>query len=169
MSLSALIKKGGLRGLATATPATSATDGAPTPPSVATVATVAVATAPNKAANDPAHVRAFDPEALDPDRHCWPRTEAMNTAEIDAFTARLHLFTRHGLDCAQAEGLADGLVVRDRQTDDRRLCLECSHMRRTGGLWRCGQWQRAGLAAAEVPGEVVKLLQRCEGFKEGMR
>jgi hypothetical protein len=204
MSLSALIKKGGLRKAATATLATSATDEAPTPPSVATVATVAVATAPDKAANDPAHVQAFDPEAfaeraaimehdggmsraeaeaaaavicgdapapeaLDSDRHCWPHTEAWNTAEIDTFTARLHLFTRHGLDCAQAEGLADGLVVRDRQTDDRRLCLECSHMRRTGGLWRCGQWQPAGLAAAEVPGEVVKLLQRCEGFKEGMR
>jgi hypothetical protein len=157
-----------------------------------------------QAANDPAHVQTFDPEAfaeraaimehdggmsraeaeaaaavicgdaldseaLDSDRHCWPHTEAWNTAEIDTFTARLHLFTRHGLDCAQAEGLADGLVVRDRQTDDRRLCLECSHMRRTGGLWRCGQWQPAGLAAAEVPGEVVKLLQRCEGFKEGMR
>ncbi len=108
-------------------------------------------------------------DAMDPDRHCWPHTESMNTAEIDTFTARLHLFTRHGLDFTEAEGLADGLVVRDRQADDLRLCMECSHMRRAGGLWRCGLWQRAGLAVAVVPSAVVKLLQRCEGFMEVMR
>jgi hypothetical protein len=27
--------------------------------------------------------------ALDPDRHCWPHSAAMNTAEIDAHAARL--------------------------------------------------------------------------------
>lgn len=192
MSLSALIKKGGLRGAATATLATSATDEAPTPPSVATVATVAVATAPQRAANDPAHVQDFDPEAFeeragiaqfdgglsrpdaealaaqgmarDPDRHCWPNTNAMNTGEIDTFTARVHLFTRHGLNNTEAEGLADALVRRDRETDDRRLCLECSHLRHSAGLWRCGQWDRAGLAVADVPGDVVNLLQRCSTF-----
>jgi len=105
-------------------------------------------------------------EPLDPDLHCWPHTEAMNTAEVDTFTARLHLFTTHGLGYAEAEGLADALTARDRQADNRRLCLECSHMRRAGGLWRCRQWQRAGLAMADVPGQVVKLLQRCEGFDE---
>jgi hypothetical protein len=197
MRLSALIKKGGLREAATATLATSATDEAPTPPSVATVATVAVATAPQRAANDPAHVQDFDPEAFeeragiaqfdgglsrpdaealaaqgmarDPDRHCWPNTNAMNTVEIDTFTARVHLFTRHGLDNTDVEGMADALVRRDRDADDRRLCLECSHLRRSAGLWRCGQWQRAGLAAADVRGDVVNLLQRCSAFNEGTR
>jgi len=176
MSLSALIKKGGLRKAATATLATSATVEAATPPSVATVATVAVATAPKRAANDPAPVQDFAPEALaaqgmapDPDRHCWPHTVAMNTAEIDTFTARVHLFTRNGLGCTEAEGLADGLVVRDRQADNRRVCLECSRLRRGGDLWRCGQWPRAGMGGAEVPGEVVALLQRCDGFKEAGR
>lgn len=197
MSLSALIKKGGLRGVATATLATSATDEAPTHPSVATVATVAVATAPERAANDPAHVQGFNPEAFeeragiaqfdgglsrpdaealaaqgmafDPDRHCWPHTNAMNTVEIDTFTARVHLLTRHGLDNTEAEGLADALVRRDRGADDRSVCLECSHLRRSAGLWRCGQWQRAGLAVADVPGDLVNLLQRCSAFNEATR
>ncbi len=146
-----------------------------------------------QAANDPAHAQDFDREAFeeraaimehdgglsrtgaealaaagmfsDVDRHCWPHTEAMNTVEIDTFMARLHLFTRHGLDYTEAERLADGLVARDREGDNMRLCLECPHLRRSAGLWRCGQWQRAGLAVADVPGDVVKLLQRCEGFK----
>ncbi len=194
MSLATLIKKGGLRRVATATPATSATAQEHTGPSVATVATVAVATAPDKAANDPAHAQDFgreafeeraaiieidggmsrkDAEALaggdsapDPDRHCWPHTKTMNTAEIDAFSSRLHHFTRHGLDFTQAEQLADSLVQRDRTNDDRRLCLECAHLKHGAGLWGCNQWRRAGLGAACVPGDLVTVLQRCDGFKE---
>lgn len=199
MSLSALIKKGGLRGLATATPATSATDGAPARSSVATVATVAVATAQNKPANDPAQPHHLDPEAfaeraaimehdgglnraeaeaaaaaicgepLAPDRHCWPHTTAMNTVEIDTFMARVHLFTARGLDYAKAEGLADGLVRCDRAEGDRRLCLECTHIRRPAGIWSCGKWQRAGLDDAGLPGDLTKLPQRCDAFKGAMR
>lgn len=201
MSLSALIKKGGLRELATATPATSATDESLTPPSVATVATVAVATAPDKAANDPAHAQDFDREAFEEraaimeydggvsraeaealslrveerssarvvgaevDWQCWPHTEAMNTAEIDAFTARLHLFTRHGLNFTETERLADELLKRDRAEDDRRLCLECLHLRGCGTSWTCNQWRRAGLAVSGVPAETIHVLQRCKGFK----
>lgn len=148
-----------------------------------------------EAANDPAHAQDVDREASeeraaimefdgglscteaealaglapDPDRHCWPHTTAMNTVEIDTFTGRLHLFTRHDLDTTEAEGLADSLVNRDRDGDDRRLCLECLHLRRSACLWRCGQHQRAGWAGADVPADVVKLLQRCDGFKEVTR
>lgn len=150
-----------------------------------------------KAANDPAHVQDFDPEAFeeragiaqfdgglsrpdaealaaqgmafDPDRHCWPHTNAMNTVEIDTFTARVHVFTRHGLESTEAEGMADALVRRDREAGDRRLCLECSHLRRSAGLWRCGQWERAGLAVADVPGDVVNMLQWCSAFNEAKR
>ena len=199
MSLSALIKKGGLLSIATATPATFATDEPQQRPSVATVATVAVATAPDKAANDPSQAQDFDreafeeraaimefdgglsrieserlalstdganlkePETDDPDRHSWPHTTAMNTAEIDSFTARVHLFTRRGLDTTEAEGLADGLVKRDRDGDDRRLCLECLHLRGTTSR-TCNQWRSAGLGGAGVPADMVMLLQRCEGF-----
>lgn len=100
----------------------------------------------------------------DVDRHCWPHTEAMNTAEIDTFNGRLHLFTRHGLDFTKAETLADSLIKRDRDGDDRRLCLECRHLQHGIGLWGCNHWRRAGLAVSGVPAEVVTLLQRCEGF-----
>lgn len=150
-----------------------------------------------KAANDPAHVQDFDAEAFeeragiaqfdggqsrpdaealaaqgmafDPDRHCWPHTNAMNTVEIDIFTARVHLFTERGATITEAEGLADALVQRDRDADERCMCLECSHLRRSAGLWRCGQWERAGLPSTEVPGDGVNLLQRCSDFNEVTR
>jgi hypothetical protein len=112
------------------------------------------------AANDPA-------TTADPDRWCWPHSNAMNTVEIDAFSGRVHLFTqRHGLDMTEAESLADGLVSRDRGMDDRRLCLECLHLQGEGGQWACGQKRRAGLLVGAVPDQVVTLLQRCNGFDE---
>lgn len=107
-----------------------------------------------------------EPEAHDPDRHSWPHTLAMNSAEIDSFNARVQLFTRHALDQTQAEGVADGLVIRDRDGDDRRLCLECQHLRGGGTSRACNQWRAAGLDAAGVPADVVMMLQRCNGFRE---
>ncbi len=89
----------------------------------------------------------------------------MNTGEIDAFTARLSRFTDKGLTPTDAEALADRLTRRDREGDDRRLCLECLHLHRGG---RCGNWQRAGVAMtardARLPGELLQRLQRCDGF-----
>jgi hypothetical protein len=145
-----------------------------------------------QAANDVAHSQDFDREALeeraaimefdgglsrhqaealagigcDVDRHGWPHTEAMNTGEIDAFMARVLLFTKRGVDNSEAEQMADDLVLRDREEDDRRLCLECLHLQQTAGLWLCSRWRLAGLSVAGVPGEVVKLLQRCNAFKK---
>ena len=87
----------------------------------------------------------------------------MNGAEIDNFTARLHQFTRRGLTLLDAETLADKLVTRDREADERRLCLECSNLSRGSG-WRCAQWQRAGLGTASLPADLVRQLQRCDSF-----
>lgn len=163
MSLADLMRKGVLRGFATATPATPATHDPESAGTVATVATVAVAKSPDsKAANDP---------VPDSDRHCWPYSSAMNTGEIDAFTARLARFTGKGLRLADAEPLADKLVMRGRDADDRRLCLECAHLAgRAGGSWGCKNWQRAGVALrardAQLPPELVRRLQRCDGFWE---
>lgn len=108
-------------------------------------------------------------DAIDPDRHSWPHTLAMNSAEIDSFNARVQLFTRHALDQTQAEGVADGLVIRDRDGDDRRLCLECQHLRGGGRSWACNQWRAAGHGAAGIPADMVLMLQRCDGFKEMTR
>ena len=114
------------------------------------------------AANDP---------APDPDRWAWPHSQAMTGREIDTFTVRLHFFTGRGLVAHDAERLADKLVTRDRESDDRRLCLECLHLAGHGATsWRCANWQRAGIATqardAGLPGDLVRKLQHCSGFKE---
>ncbi len=105
----------------------------------------------------------------DPDRWCWPHSSAMNGTEIDTFAARLHKFTDKGLARNDGETLADKLVERDRDDDDRRVCLECCHFEGHGaGSWRCGNWQSAGIALrsrdAQLPADVVVQLQRCDGF-----
>jgi hypothetical protein len=105
----------------------------------------------------------------DPEADCWPRSAAMNGAEIDLFTARLHRFTDKGLTRTDGEVLADKLVIRDRETDDRWSCLECRHLSGYGHTsWRCGNWQTAGVAIrprdTQLPAELVLQLQRCDGF-----
>ena len=114
------------------------------------------------AANDP---------APDPDRWAWPHSQAMTGREIDTFTARLHDFTGRGLVAHDAERLADKLVTRDRESDDRRLCLECVHLAgHSAGAMRCTNWQRAGVAMratdAQLSAALVRQLQRCDGFTE---
>lgn len=161
MSLADLMKRGSLRQLATVTVATVATVRPDSLPSVASVATVSVATAPKQAVNDSSAV------AHDPDRWCWPHSQAVTGREIDTFTERLYQFTRRGLAESDTERLADRLVTRDRESDDRRLCLECSHLIKVG-RWRCGNWQRAGVAMratdAQLSNALVLMLQRCDGF-----
>lgn len=121
------------------------------------------------AANDPAPP--LDAVAMDnPDRWCWPYGTAMTGAEIDSFTARLARFTDKGLTADDAESLADKLVQRDRESDDRRQCLECSHLGGYGVTsWRCGNWQAAKVAHrapqdSKLPADLVMQLQRCDGF-----
>ena len=105
----------------------------------------------------------------DPEAQCWPHSTAMNGLEIDLLTARLLRFTDKGLTIADGESLADKLVVRDREADDRRICLECRHLSGVGQTsWRCGNWQAAGVAIrsrdSHLPADLVLQLQRCHGF-----
>ncbi|MDO8248391.1 MAG: hypothetical protein Q7T78_01550 [Rhodoferax sp.] len=167
MSLADLMKKGSLRQFATVTVATVATvrpDHLPSVASVASVASVSVATTQKQAANDPAAV------THDPDRWAWPHSQAMTGREIDTFTARLHHFTRRGLAEPDAERLADKLVTRDREADDRRLCLECVHLAGRADVWGCRNWQRAGIASmarqAQLSAALVNQPQRCDGFTD---
>lgn len=99
----------------------------------------------------------------DPDRWCWPHSVAWNSKEIDTFTARLARFTDKGVNYDEAERLADALVIRDREGDDRRLCLECPHLQGFG-RWRCGNWQAADVARQGLARDLVLMLQRCGGF-----
>lgn len=104
--------------------------------------------------------------APDPDRWCWPRIPAMNTAETDTFTALLVRFTDRGLILADAERMADRLALRECEQDDRTVCLECAHLQKGR---RCGNWRKAGIAInprdAFLAPEFTQLFQRCDGFK----
>ena len=108
--------------------------------------------------------------ATDPDGDCWPHSTAMTGSEIDTFTARLARFTDKGLIQIDAESLTDKLVQRDRDSDDRRVCLECTHLTGYGVTsWRCGNWQAAKVAHRardnQLPADLVMQPQRCNGFK----
>lgn len=73
-------------------------------------------------------------------------------AEIRRYLKREATLKANGLDDQHAERLAEQLLYRDRPDsgDDRRVCLECRHVRNR----RCG----VGLQT------VWSVLQRCERF-----
>ena len=85
---------------------------------------------------------------------CW------DDAEIAAFTVRAERFAMLGR--ADGDDLAERLTLRDRDGDDRRLCLECTWLGDTG---RC-----LAAAAGRIPGADRRLepeqtiLQRCGAF-----
>ena len=102
--------------------------------------------------------------AIDPDRWAWPHSSAMNGQELDTLMARQALFCQRGASPQDAERLADRLVNRDRHSDDRRLCLECRHLR-GAGPYRCGNVQAAGVHA-DLARDLVLTLQRCHGYDD---
>lgn len=99
----------------------------------------------------------------DTDRWRVPHPVAWDSKEIDTFTARLERFTDKGVTHDEAERLADGLVNRDREGDDRRLCLECVHLQGRG-RWRCANAAQADVAPEALAPALVLMLQRCNGF-----
>lgn len=100
--------------------------------------------------------------APDPDRWAWPHSSAMNGQEIDTLMARQALFLERGAAPQDAERVADKLVGRDRGDDQRRLCLECRHLRGDGS-YRCGNARAAGLHP-DLARDLVLTLQRCHGY-----
>ena len=139
MTLLAKLRAQQAQGFATATVATNATVNPSFLPSVATVAEVAVA---NNTKDNP-------------DRYCWPNSPAMNTVEIKTFHSRVLRFSGR----ADAEQLADRLVRRDREGDDRVMCIECLHMK---GMI-CHNSKEAVMHPM-LGGNFVDQLQRCKGF-----
>jgi hypothetical protein len=81
-------------------------------------------------------------------------------AEIQTFTGRVLLLVRRGVSTTVADDLAERLTLRDRDGDDRRLCLECRHFR----PGRCGNHRAAGLHSSELGRDVAAMLQRCQGY-----
>jgi len=82
-------------------------------------------------------------------------------AEINAYLAREARFTRLGR-AAAAEHLAERLTLRDRQRDDRRLCLECAALADSGRCLVAARGRLPGASRGLEP--VPTILQRCEGF-----
>ena len=75
-------------------------------------------------------------------------------AEITRARARMERLEQAGLTGSDADVLVDALVERDRGYEDRRLCLECKHLKSKGGELVCGNGQAA----------LPFVLQRCDGF-----
>jgi hypothetical protein len=82
-------------------------------------------------------------------------------AEMEIFTVREARFTRMGR-AADAEHLAERLTLRDRQHDDRRLCLECSALADNRRCLVAGRGRLPGAVRRLEPLTII--LQRCPGF-----
>lgn len=125
---------------ATATPATSATYNPECAPSVAAVATVAVAGV-QKLKIDRADLR--------------PSHAEQTEQETALYAARLQAFQGKGIADDDAATLANRLIERDRQLDDRRNCAECS------GFYagRCKH------RLSPIGESTIQTLHRCKGFR----
>jgi len=86
-------------------------------------------------------------------------------SEIKVTEARLNRLFALGLPDNISSITASRLIERDREGDDRHLCLECKHLRGWPDRWRCGNHRAAGLGEAAIPGEWPLLFQRCGGFQ----
>jgi len=129
---------------ATVTVATLATVKPKTPPSVARVASVTVASGPKPKIERPT----------------LRLVHTANTEEEAALHARrVQSFQAKGIADHQAATVADSLVKRDRQLDDRRSCAECASF----AQGCCLQYRQP------FGGGGVEVLHRCHGFKESER
>jgi hypothetical protein len=101
------------------------------------------------------------------DRYCWPHSSAMNSMELTRMVSRIDLFCAKGLNEHSAEELAEKLVSRDRELDDRRVCYECSHLKGMVRV-RCNNWKAAGNVtdsnSAFLDYDFCSILRRCSGF-----
>ena len=98
-------------------------------------------------------------------RCCGPPGPALDAAawtddNIAAFIDRRARLLRWGGAEVDAERMAERMVQRDREGDDRVSCTEC----RSFQPGRCGNHRRAGLHTAEVGRDLAAMLQRCPGF-----
>ena len=124
MTLSALMKKGGLCELATAIPATAATEAGEKAGTVARVATVVVANPPSAKSTPPAPMTADEESAI----RAW-------LAQIEETDAAIIAVV---LDQCRADVAARGYFLRQAAEvpravafdDDRRYCDQCMNLRR---------------------------------------
>ena len=100
-------------------------------------------------------LREAQPGPVDLDAVAW------SDSDIKRFLDRRARLLRWGWAEPEAEALAEKLVIRDREADDRVSCADCWHYR--PGC--CGNHRRAGLQAPDLGRTLAALLQRCPGFE----
>jgi hypothetical protein len=99
-----------------------------------------------------------EPEPPAPRPRLWWGQPA-SAEELERMAARVERAEAIGLSAREADAIADRLHLRDREGDDRRLCLECQHVRADREGWRCAAIR------APIPREwVATQLQRCPSF-----
>jgi hypothetical protein len=86
---------------------------------------------------------------------------AWTDADIARFLDRRTRLMRWGWAESDAENLAERLVTRDRERDDRVSCAECAHYRPGD----CGNHRRAVLHSPDLGRDLLATLQRCPGFQ----
>ena len=83
-------------------------------------------------------------------------------SEVSTFTARVLMLLRRGIGVDDADDLAERMTLRDRDGDDRRMCVECSHL---GDGGRCLAAASGRVHGADRRMEPVQtILQRCDAF-----
>jgi len=88
---------------------------------------------------------------------CW------DDAEIDWFGIRHVRFIRLGMADHDADDLAERLTLRDREGDDRHMCLDCRELALSG---RCSAVARGAMPGVGRQMEPVPdILMRCPSFK----
>ena len=83
--------------------------------------------------------------------------------EINRFLARQGMFNRRGLSPDESEQLAEKCLLRDRDMDDRRMCIECKNLQQSGGCFAAAQGRMAGVPRYLTP--VKTILMRCYRFE----
>ena len=90
---------------------------------------------------------------------------AWDEGETGRFVVRVSLFLRRGVGGEDADDLAERLVLRDRDGDDRRACVECQNLAgHISTCLRCTAARAAGVAP-DLPVALVMQQQRCSGFQ----
>jgi hypothetical protein len=113
-------------------------------------------------------VASNDADQADAERWSWANSPAMNGGEVQVFATRVNRFTQRGLSLSAAEALAETLLLRDRDGDDRRTCLECTYLGERGHCLAAAAGRLPGAGGQLAP--VRDIVRRCEGFglKKGL-
>ena len=90
-------------------------------------------------------------------------TQCWDTAEIARFEARQARFIRFGLADQDADDLAEALILRDRDGDDRHMCRECRELTQAGRCSAATRGDMPGVGRQMEP--VPDILMRCASFK----